>query len=90
MPKILKNIETLNTIGMNNIYVSNLMRKIENNFSYVDHIRFVKINDYISTYQTVRSKFEDLHELDTNELREFVPELMSINLEDIKINEHFI
>lgn len=87
---IKKDIETLNTIGMNNIYVSNLMRKIENNFSYVDHIRFVKINDYISTYQTVRSKFEDLHELDTNELREFVPELMCINLEDIKINEHFI
>lgn len=87
---IKSDIETLNNLGMNNVYVSNLMRKIENNFAYVDHIRFVKINNYESTYQTVRSKFDDLHDMDTEELRNFVPEFMCINLSDIKINEYYV
>ena len=33
-------LENINEYGVNQLHISNLMRKIEQNFSYVDHIRF--------------------------------------------------
>ena len=65
------------------------MRKIETTFAYVDHIRFVKINDYDSTYQAVRSRVDDLNDLTVEERRFYVPELLVCNVEDITINEYF-
>ena len=87
---IKENIETLNSNGLNNIYVSNLMRKLETNFSFIDHIRFVKINNYVSTYQTVRTNFTDLNELDVISRRKYVPEFMVVDINDIIINEFFV
>lgn len=86
---IKKEIEQINSGDFNNLFISNLMRKIETNFAYVDHIRFVKINDYDSTYQAVRSKVSDLNELTVEERRFYVPELLVCNVEDITINEYF-
>ena len=87
---IKKDVETLNDQGLNNVYISNLMRKLETNFSFIDHIRFVKINNYESTYQTIRSNFEDLNELSVEERRHYIPEFMVIDKEDIIINEYFV
>lgn len=87
---IKRDVEMLNNKGMNNVYISNLIRKIESNFSYVDHIRFVTINQYDSDYQTVRSYYEDINDMKVEERRTYIPEFMTINTEDITINDYFV
>jgi hypothetical protein len=65
------------------------MRKIESNFAYVDHIRFKNINHYDANYQAVKTYTTDLTELTVSERREYVPEFLVIETEDIVINEYF-
>ena len=83
-------VEKMNTNGTNNLYISNLMRKIEINFPFVNHIRFRTINNYDSTYQTVKNKVSDIEDLSVNERRFYVPEMLTIDLEDIVITEYFV
>lgn len=83
-------IETIDDVGSNNLFISNLMRKIEMNFAYVDHIRFVKFNNYDSSYQTIKNNTVDLSLLTKQERREYVPELIVIDIDDIKINEYTV
>jgi hypothetical protein len=82
-------IEVVNNKGMNNLYISNLMRKVENNFSYVDHMRFKNINYYDTTYQAVKNYVTDINDLTVEERRWYVPELLVSDIEDININEYF-
>lgn len=82
-------IETLNSVGMNNLYISNLMRKIESKFMYVDHIRFNSINGYPTEYQTVKNYAVDLNDLTVDERRNYVPEMLVIDLDDIVINDYY-
>lgn len=82
-------VETINSQGLNNLYISNLMRKIESNFAYVDHMRFKTINHYDANYQAVKNFTTDLDELTVAERREYVPEFLVIEPEDIIINEYF-
>lgn len=83
-------VESINSNGMNNLFISNLMRKIENNFAYVDHIRFNRINKYNTDYQAVRNYVEDLDDLTVEERRFYVPELLVCDVKDITINEYFV
>lgn len=83
-------VEKMNTNGMNNLYISNLMRKIEMEFAFVNHIRFRSINNYDSTYQTVKNKVSDIEDLSVDERRFYVPEMLVIDLEDIIITEYFV
>ena len=83
---IKNDIETINTSGMNNLHISNLMRKIESKFSYVDHIRFNEINNYESSYQSVKNNATDLSTLSVAERRYYVPELLVVDIDDITIN----
>ena len=87
---IKKEVETVNSSGMNNLFISNLMRKIELQFSYVDHIRFKGINHYDTNYQAVKNYVEDLDDLTVEERRYYVPELLVVDLEDITINDYLI
>lgn len=87
---IKKEIETINSSYMNNLYISNLMRKIELEFAYVDHIRFKSINNYNTDYQAVKNYVDDLDELTVEERRYYVPELLVIDLDDIIINDYLI
>ena len=88
---IKSSVETLNERRMNSLYISNLMRKIEQSFSYVDHIRFNHINRYDTEYQAVKNYAVDLDtELTAEERREYVPEFLVIDLEDIHLSEYFI
>lgn len=84
------NVELLNNLGLNNVYISNLMRKIENTFSFVDHIRFKSINKYDSYYQTIKADFLDLNDLTVIERRDYVPELIVVDVDDITINEYYV
>lgn len=87
---IKETIESISENGSNHIHISNLMRLIEYQFSYVDHIRFNGINNYPVNYQSVKLKYEDLSELSKDERRRYVPELLTVDLDDIIINEHYI
>ena len=83
-------IETVNDVGMNSIYISNLMRKIEEQFAFVDHIRFRGINAYSPTYQAVKNANNDINTLTVEERRWYVPELLTIDLDDIIITEYTV
>ena len=66
------------------------MRKVETTFGYVDHIRFVGINKYDSTYQAVKNNVTDLNDLTVEERRYYVPEVLTCDVENIIINEYFV
>ena len=87
---IKQTIETNNSMCMNNHNISNLMRKVETTFGYVDHIRFVGINKYDSTYQAVKNNVTDLNDLTVEERRYYVPEVLTCDVENIIINEYFV
>lgn len=84
---IKREIENVNEYGTNQLHVSNLMRKIEQNFSYVDHIRFRGINAYSPYYQSVRLRYTDLNDMEKDERRKYIPELLVADLENITIND---
>ncbi len=86
---IKNDIESINENGQNNLYVSNLMRKIETEFAYVDHIRFIKINNYDTTYQAIRTFTDDLNLLTVEQRRTYVPEFLIIDKEDIILNDYY-
>ena len=86
---IKNDIESINESGQNNLYVSNLMRKIETNFAYVDHIRFIRINNYDTTYQAIRSFTDDLNLLSVEQRRKYVPEFLNIDKENIILNDYY-
>jgi hypothetical protein len=85
---IKERIETTSDNGTNVIHVSNLMREIEYNFSYVDHIRFRGFNDYDTSYQSIILKYTDIDDMTKEERRKYVPELLVIDIDDIVINEY--
>ena len=62
------------------------MREIETTYSYVDHIRFVKINNYDTDVQSLVLVFPTLEDMDKDTRRSYVPELITCDLNDIHIN----
>nr|DAS58573.1 MAG TPA: hypothetical protein [Caudoviricetes sp.] len=80
---IKENVETINTLGSNDLFISNLIRKIENNFAYVDHLKFRGINDYSTDYQTISNITKDLNDLNKDERYKYIPEMLVCNTEDI-------
>ena len=83
-------IERLNDTGVNYVHISNLMRKIEINFACVDHIRFININNYPTKYQSVKVLVEDVNDLTKRERMVYVPEMLTVDLDNIVINEYII
>lgn len=83
-------VEKLNDDGTNFLHVSNLMRKIEANFASVDHIRFLNINNYSTKYQSVKVLVDDINDLPKSERLIYVPEILTVDLDNIIINEYVI
>lgn len=81
-------IETLNADGVNNLYISNLIRKIETDIPEIHHCRFLGINDYTTDYQTITARVSDLASMDREERRYYVPEMLVINEDDIVITTY--
>ena len=81
-------IETLSDDGTNIIHASNLMREIEDNFSYVDHIRFRGFNNYDTSYQSIILNHTDIDSMSKEDRRKYVPELLVIDIDNIIINEY--
>jgi hypothetical protein len=85
---IKERIETISDNGTNQIHISNLMREIEHNFSYIDHIRFKGFNGYDTDHQSIKLKHTDIDDMSKEERRKYVPELLVIDLDDIVITEY--
>lgn len=78
-------IESINSEGTNDLYISNLIRGIENTFGYVHHLYFKGINDYPVSYQAIKNKAISLVDLSKEERRHFVPDLLTINRANIDL-----
>lgn len=82
-------IEAVNSsTGSNDLYVSNLIKAIETNFTKVHHLRFLGINAYDSDYQTIINRTSNLNDLTKEERRKFVPEILVVRLNDIEITPY--
>jgi hypothetical protein len=79
-------IEQLNSDGTNNLFISNLISAIENSFPAVHHLKFLSINDYDTSYQTISVKKTDLNTLTKEERRKYVPEILVIDSENILLS----
>lgn len=78
-------IESINDDLTNDLYISNLITSIEDNIPFVHHLKFRSINDYPTTYQSIKNTAISLNELSKEERRHFVPELLVINRNNIFI-----
>jgi len=83
-------IESLNAAGMNTLHISNMIRKLEDRFKAIDHIRFKNINNYDTTYQSINNRTEDIDDLSVEERRHYVPEMIVCDLDDIVITEYIL
>ena len=83
-------IESLNAAGMNTLHISNMIRKLEDRFKAIDHIRFKNINNYDTTYQSINNRTEDIDDLTVEERRHYVPEMIVCDLDDIVITEYIL
>lgn len=92
--KIKKYVEDINTKidsnvelrGYNGVYVSNLIQQIENEYSLVRYMKFKQINDYDSSVQVVENETVDMNLLQHVQRREYVPEFLTIHLDDITVD----
>lgn len=81
-------IENINTDNTNSIYVSNLIKSLENNFTAIKYIKFggiTGIQKYDLNTQAIENNTTDTHELSARALREYVPEYLTIDIEDVHI-----
>lgn len=79
--------EDFNRGKMQNFYVSNLIRRIEDNVPNVHHLVFRGINDYGTDYQSIEVGYNEVSELSEDQLFVNVPEKLQINYEDIILEE---
>ena len=79
-------IEKVNSSGNNDLFISNLIRAIENNFAAVHHLKFLGINDYSVDNQTISIKETNLENLTKTERQEYVPEIIVVDPDDIKLS----
>jgi hypothetical protein len=78
-------IENINTKGSNSIYISNMIQAIENTFAEVKYLKFIKINGYDSSIQVIENKSIDINLLTKEDRRNYVPEYLTLDINDISI-----
>lgn len=78
-------IEKINDSASGALYISNLIKDLQVNFSEIKYVQFIKINDYDSSIQIIENKFVDPSKMTREERIDFVPEHLTIALENIFI-----
>jgi len=78
-------IESINIRGNNSFYVSNLITAIKNDIKEINYLKFVNINNYDSSVQVIENKAVDITTLSKDEQMNFIPEYLTINIDDIII-----
>lgn len=71
--------DTNDTTAFNSLYVSNLIRALENNFEEIAYVIFNGFNTYSSQDQIIENNFRGLEELTKEQIIKFVPEYLNIN-----------
>lgn len=63
-----------------NLYISNLIKALENNFQDINHMKFIRINDYGAEVQSIEKNFPTTDYLNGySKLKDFVPEFINIH-----------
>lgn len=81
-------VETLNDDGGNEFFISNLIQDLKNKFPEIDHLKFLGINDYDASIQSIRNNTKDLNTLSMEERRNYVPEFLVMNTDSIEITSY--
>ena len=76
---IAKFIENTNNTETSFLYISNLIRNLEQEFSEITYIEFVGFNDYNSSEQIIENNFKDMSSFTKQQVIDFVPEYLNIN-----------
>ena len=58
---------------------------MENNFAYIDHLKFKGINDYSTDYQTIKNITKNINDLNKDERYKYIPEMLVCNTENISL-----
>lgn len=72
-------IEGTNDLETNFLYISNLLRNIEEQFPEISYVEFLGFNDYDSSYQIIENNFTDLSDFTKEQVINYVPEYLNIN-----------
>ena len=67
-------VETTNISETGYLYISNLIRALENEFSEIQYIEFTGFNEYGADKQIIENNFTDLNSLSKEQIVNFVPE----------------
>lgn len=78
--------QNIGVMGYNAIYISNLIQELENNFPGILYMKFTRINDYDSSVQVIENNTVDVETMTLRERRDYIPEFLTIRLEDIHID----
>lgn len=76
---IVNYIESANNTETGFLYISNLTRSLEQEFSEINYIEFVGFNDYDASQQIIENNFTDLSKMTREQVINFVPEYLNIN-----------
>ena len=76
---IVKFVENTNENETNYIYVSNLIRNLEQEFEEIIYIEFDGFNDYGPSEQIIENNFTNISELNAEQVINYVPEYLNIN-----------
>ena len=76
-------IEGINNNGYNGIYVSNLIKHLENNVAEIEYLKFICINEYDSMVQVIDNRDLDISTASKDELKNYIPEFLTIDTDDI-------
>jgi hypothetical protein len=67
--------------------LSDLIHIIKENHPNVNYIRFLGFNDYDANKQSIFIKYDDISELQLNQLKPYVPEMIRVDRTSIEIIE---
>lgn len=81
-------IENINENNTNAIYISNLIKELETHFTSIKYIKFggiESIERYSLLTQVIENRTTDINDLDMASRRDYVPEYLTIDLNDVHI-----
>jgi hypothetical protein len=84
---IISYINDLSDNDETDLHVSDLIHDIIENQPNVRYLRFLGFNDYDANKQSIFVKYDDISELDENQLQCRVPELIRVDSDSIEITE---
>lgn len=79
-------IEGINHAGTNSIYISNLIKELENHFESIEYMKFAGINEYPTEVQAIENKTINLDNLTKEARINYVPEYLTLSKDDIIID----